>query len=802
MKVKALIILHLLLLPIGKELYAQKLNLDSLIILSNEVSDLNQKASILNQIGNELRYTDYEKALLYVKESEKLSKELKNKLQLAESYIIQGIIWHKKKNSDSSSYYLQIAYDLTKKINYFEGIVKSLNSMGLYAYYDNHKEASRKAYAEALDYIDQIDNQKLKVMLYNNLAMLNKSEGEYDKAIEYYYKALNICDEIKFLRGAGVISSNLGLLYEKQKEHETALYYLNRSLEIRRYRKNRKGESFVLNNLGVVYEGIGEFEKALKHYKSSLEIKKELGLLSGIERLYNNIGIIHKELHNYDSAMYYYNKSIEISKNLKNEVTEARTVSNIAQLNYKLGDYNNAVANFNKSKIVAEKNENIEELVKIYKGLSKSYGALKEYEKAWNYEIKYGIYYDSIYNLTSKKYFEEIRSKYQNIKKEKENQQLQQVNLQQSEQLKRQIILSIFGSLVTFLILVILIIVFRTKIKLSIINKELILKNKKIHKQSKELEKAYKSEKTMAEFRENLTSMIAHDLKNPLNFIMYSSLNYKKDKNIVIQHAAKQMLNLISNMIDVYKSEYAKLELDVSETKLTDIVNETLNEVNYLLSTQKQQVKLNNLDKDYVVNVDKEVIKRVLINLLTNAIKFSPIKGIINLNFEFNYTDKYLYVGVNNKGDIISKEKQEYIFDLYKQDKKIDLGLAASSGLGLAFCKLAIIAHSGKIGIKSNEEIGTEFWFILPGSRTISYKKDNNFKIWSSQVKLSEEEKDYLKPYANEIKVLDIWEISSINSIIHKIEKKSENITNWLDELNESIYKGDKEKFMRLTNLE
>ena len=92
MKVKALIIFHLLLLFIGKKLYAQELNLDSLIILSNEVSDLNKKASILNQIGSELRYTDYEKALLYVKESEKLSKELKNKLQLAESYIIQGII--------------------------------------------------------------------------------------------------------------------------------------------------------------------------------------------------------------------------------------------------------------------------------------------------------------------------------------------------------------------------------------------------------------------------------------------------------------------------------------------------------------------------------------------------------------------------------------------------------------------------------------------------------------------------------------------------------------------------------------
>jgi K+-sensing histidine kinase KdpD len=272
-----------------------------------------------------------------------------------------------------------------------------------------------------------------------------------------------------------------------------------------------------------------------------------------------------------------------------------------------------------------------------------------------------------------------------------------------------------------------------------------------------------------------------------------------QDKEKFIQQTGRQMLNLVTNMIDVYKSEYAKLELNISETSLQKLINQALGEVDFLVNYKDLKVKLS-LDKNVVVQVDKEIIKRVFVNLFTNAIKFSPQNGIITVESIVN-SDDGLRICIENQGYGIPKENQETIFELYKQDKRMDSGAAPSSGLGLAFCKMAVEAHNGKIGVISESETGVEFWITLPKYQVSKTPIKNVKTEVYQELDLSESDKEYLLPFINQIMTFNIFEISSINSVLKSIDNKNSNIENWVEELTEVLYSGNEDRYNRLIRL-
>jgi signal transduction histidine kinase/Flp pilus assembly protein TadD len=777
------------------KLFSQDVNIDSLISLSENTTDQSEKVRLLNQIGNQIRYNDFEEAYLYLLKSEELAIKLKDWEQLTESYNVQGIIWHKRKEIDSAYLYLNRGLSIAKEYDDYNGMLKSLNSLGLYTYFKKDYKKALVLYKDALLIVDKVSNLELVIMLYNNIAMLHKSIGEHDLAIEYYHKAIIICEEINNTKGSGIVCSNLGLLYEKQEKYQLALEYLFKSLEIRQSRNNLKGEAIVLNNLGVIYEGMGQNEKALEYYNLSLKIKKQLNHESGIAKIYNNIGIIYKNLNMLDSAHFYYNKSLKINRKLNNRTGISHNYTNIGIL-YKLEqNFESAIQYFNDAADIAEEDNDIQELIRIYKGLFGSFNSIGNYKNAFEYSHKYQVVYDSIYNLNSKKYIEEVEGKYQNLKKEKENQALLSENLIKDEQLRRQVIIGLLIILLAILILVVLFVVIKSKSKLERVNKLLSNKNVKIKDQRKKLIIANQKLIKLGLFKENLTNMIAHDLKNPLNSIInITSLENMKNKEEFIQQAGRQMLNLVTNMLDVYKSEQADLEIKKRTEDLLKTITQALEEVHFLVKHKSLEVKL--CDSNFIVQIDKEIIKRVFVNLFTNAIKFSPQKGVITI--KCNVEKNELRIAIVNQGVGISQKNQEMIFELYKQTQILNSGSTRSTGLGLTFCKMAVEAHGGKIGVISEAESGVEFWFTLPDYQInkTPIKNRKNGVDWKHNLSLFD--KEYLLPFVEELKKYEIYEISVINSIMKNIDKKNENINNWKNDVEKALYEGKSELFLSL----
>lgn len=686
--------------------FGQTQQTDSLLQLANRTNKAVKQAKYLNALGNLYRYSNTDSAYKYILKAQKIGEQNKLTVQLAESYNELGIIWKNKKETDSAFYYLNKGYQVAYNNSDYRGQVKSLNSMGLYKTSSKQYDEAYAAFNEAVLHVDKINDQLLLSTLYNSIAILHKRNGDTDLALENYHKALHISEAQNLVARSGIILSNIGLLYETQNKTDLALEYLNRSLDIRLKQGNRIGESYVRTNLGVVYENLKEYDKALEQYRKSLVIKKEINSKKSIAILYNNIGIIYKKQALYDSAYYYCSNALDIRIQLKDKLGEARAKTAIGQIYYLQNNYTNAEIELNEALLLVENSKNYTVLQNIYASLYNVSAAQNNYKNAVSYLISSQACKDSIFNIRKENSIADIETKYNTLQKEKENLLLSQANELKDGRIKLQILIGAGLVSLIFIVIFLLFFSYRSKHKLS-------NKNKEIEQQSIQLNETNKKLKQLSEFKEAMTNMLVHDLKTPLNvFLNIKALKDMASIDDLVLQSGYNMQNLVNNILDVYKYQNTKLETDTNTILLSHTMNAAFEQVSFLI-TQKQLNICIKSEADYQLNVDEELFKRVLINLLSNAIKFTPEKETITLSLKLETHDK-LRIGIANPGPGIPKEKQELIFEYFKQAELANHENIKSTGLGLTFCKLAIEAHKGEIGVISETENGVEFWFTLP----------------------------------------------------------------------------------------
>jgi signal transduction histidine kinase len=280
-------------------------------------------------------------------------------------------------------------------------------------------------------------------------------------------------------------------------------------------------------------------------------------------------------------------------------------------------------------------------------------------------------------------------------------------------------------------------------------------------------------------FKEDMTSMLVHDLKNPLNVILNLS------KNNLVLYAGHQMLTLIQNILDVQKYQDSQMTIHLSNQNINKLIESAYKQVSFLAEKKAVSFK-NNIDMVLEFQLDPELTERIFVNLFTNAIKHSPVEGEIQLNYKL--TAGKLRFSISDNGSGIPKNKQEVLFSRYGQIDTRKSGLIGSTGLGLAFCKLAVEAHCGTIGYLPNKPKGSIFWIELP-ARDGLYKgepqidvnpgsQDELIKMLMNNFK--DADYRYLESFAQKISNFQIFEISGINSELKKIDESfSANVKLW-----------------------
>ena len=325
---------------------------------------------------------------------------------------------------------------------------------------------------------------------------------------------------------------------------------------------------------------------------------------------------------------------------------------------------------------------------------------------------------------------------------------------------------------------------------------ELIVKNEAIASQSQDLQLANDELNELNKFKESMTGMIVHDLKNPLNVILGLSGDGAYPNMKEINASGRSMHRIVSNILDIQRLEAVAFKLNRERISLRTTLDKAIEEVNYLLLSKNMSAKVL-LQGDWRIEVDPDIVHRVFVNLLANAIKYSDVNTLISITGEL--VDDRVKVHFQDQGRGIPKDNLSQIFDrFWKGDHKSELG---STGLGLAFCKLAVQAHGGDISIKSEEGKGSVFSLDLPLAGDGIIDNDSETVVNSTNLELSEQDQLVLRPVALKLTNIPFHRASDIYQELEALPTDRPNISNWIVMLKDAIHNWNREQFHSLIDM-
>lgn len=339
---------------------------------------------------------------------------------------------------------------------------------------------------------------------------------------------------------------------------------------------------------------------------------------------------------------------------------------------------------------------------------------------------------------------------------------------------------------------------------------------RELNRQKEHLEKTNLKLKQSQDSKARLTAMIAHDLKNPLNVIFaYSSEseamkaeNSQVRKQIQdIHRSARRIKSYTNDMLEVQKYASSNLTLSKAQHRFHKIAQEALNYMTPFVEEKSIKVQ-NNISEDLYGKFDAVYLERVFENLLTNAIKYTPIGGAITLSSEEK--GDIVCIKVADTGQGIDPKDFENIFEAFNQAGNArDFANTGSTGLGLTFCKIALEAHGSQIKVASTLGEGTEFYFNLP-KVVVSDEEEVIVEQKKPEPKApqSVEEADVLTP---EEKLVVLSFVQSVADVPFYKRKKLEELVNqfqfdasqtgvrqWKEKVQDALRKRNKIRYQEL----
>lgn len=235
-----------------------------------------------------------------------------------------------------------------------------------------------------------------------------------------------------------------------------------------------------------------------------------------------------------------------------------------------------------------------------------------------------------------------------------------------------------------------------------------------------ELAHQYERLRRLEQLRDDLVKMVVHDMRTPLT-VLLANLGFLREQTAAAlgrdaaddlqaaTTAAQSLCTMANDLLDISRLEDGKMPLTHESFDLVDVAKRVLASLAILDPARRLRL---NAPTSFQHVADQAVIQRVLENLVSNAIKHTPTGGTVEL--AVLVTPQRTRVEVRDQGPGVPHEARHEIFEKFGTITARTQRKYHSAGLGLAFCKLAVLAHGGTIGVQDGAAGGSVFWFELP----------------------------------------------------------------------------------------
>jgi len=658
----------------GHNIFSQSKVLDS---LKKGIETHTQKDTIrinyLIGIGKYILRTEKENALKYANEAVEIAEELNKPPVQIKAYIHLGKLYNMQKRYISAINYYQKAMVLCKQIQ------------------------------------DTINLAEI----YFGLATIYRYQERYEKAEQYNNRALAIINHAKYDALRSKIYNNMGILYDRQKNYGKAIEYYEKSLAIKEKLKDTLGMPITMSNLAIIYSYEGKFKddkKAQEYIEKSRKIAYSIGDNHIIKYTTLYLCRIHLENKRYDKALAFSDEALNLYKDGKYDDIYIESLIVRGEIYYETRKYAEALKCAN---LVLQQNKTIKSITlekDNYRLLSKIYESEGNYKEALWYKNKESVLKDTIFAEYKKQEATLAENDYELLHFEQTNQKLKSLNELQKERLRKQGITIAFVVVAFTLASILIILLIYVNSSRNHYFKELENRNRVISEINAELQKNN-------EIKTKLFSIISHDLRSPLAttkgllLLLKDEPNLPEEFRIYLNQMSKNLdgtFILLDNLLKWSATQMQSVKVKPSTFSMLGLIQE-IAEL-YRPVAQEKNIEILVLPSEkYTVLADRDMLHLVLRNLVSNAIKFTPENGKIEISTEKR--EKELAIHVKDTGVGIPKENLEKIFEgLSTRGTASEKG----TGLGLQLCKEFITLNNGELKVKSIENEGSTFSFTVP----------------------------------------------------------------------------------------
>ena len=584
--------------------------------------------------------------------------------------------------------------------------------------------SSAKALAmakEALELSSKTNNLSGQAYAYRNLSSVYYDSESYLQGMEYLNRALDIFRKINDKEGIANCYISLGHLYRQLKDRKQEIDYHKKSFEIFSDLKIKERIGVTSHNLGESYYYNNEFNKSRKLTVYAIGINKSINNLSVLSSCYKVIGLVEFAEKNYDEAEKHFLNVIEISSQLGENSQKIATIESLLQLAeiYQLNGNTAAHLEYlKKAAAFSHDNSLPNHLKNTYTQLVLYFSKNNNQLEVQNYVLEYNTVLDSIDTRQIKNRSDLIKSVIQVHELENQKASLEERNLQKVAELRSRNLIII---LVVFFALFLIWIFFQQKRT----NGKLETANQLLHRQQLIIESQRLHLEELNKTKDKFFSIVAHDLKSPLNNLKSFSGILVDDIDSIskeeISFLSKQLqtsvdntIKLADNLITWARVQMKDFKTNIEKLNLAEVVLSSRDVYDEVARNKGIQIRT-----DFAENLsflgDRYQITFVLRNLINNAIKFSHPGEFVTIEACY-IPGNELQISVSDTGMGIAEDVKKSIFSIDKKQSIVGTAGEKGTGLGLMLSYEFVQLNNGSIDVQSESGEGTTFRIRLKTS--------------------------------------------------------------------------------------
>lgn len=568
------------------------------------------------------------------------------------------------------------------------------------------KERDASRYDEALrlhirglDMARAVGDSSEWIQALNNIATDYRRMGMLDVAQSYHYQALSLCDEssdttYQMRKNRVKALNGLGNIYLSIYSYDDADSVFRQALEGEHQLGSATGQAINYANLGSIYSARGDDEKALDYYRQSMFYNKKDSNLLGMALCHLYFGNIYERRQQYDLALREYEQSDRMMTDLKDlwHALEPRLA--LASVYYHTHEDAKALALLDRADATARQINSWEHIVEVHHLYFQLMQRQGRYHEALDHHLIATAYQDSI--LDNEK-LDRIHNIGINIERTRQQKMVDMAqNELQTEKRIRQQSAWLFGLTVILL--------------LAVISALLYVQRMRHH--------SMEMMREASRLREDFFTNITHEFRTPLTVILGLSRKIREntevpqsvsDKASTIERQGNRLLTLVTQLLDISKVKSVIGEPNWQHGNICAQVAMLLE--TYIDYAANRGVTLKyHYDQAIEMDFVPDYVNKVMSNLVSNALKFTPNGGTISVNL-YQRGDR-LHIDVSDTGHGISSDKLAHIFEPFYTTG--DMGEAKGTGIGLALTQEIISHLNGTITAESQVGKGTTFHIVMP----------------------------------------------------------------------------------------